>query len=764
MAQRFPRRPTVPAALVAGLILAPAVLAIISPAAARDDEAKKDDEKEEPVDPARELGVRLDEAPELEVALGRAETALREGEWDRAAVILSQAAAKHRGAVRLVPSKSKRVVLYESAGRLIRRHLAELSPDAVAAFDRRFATEAERVVERALQDPGTASLRRVADVFFPTESGARALFEAGSRHLERGDHIRAREVWTELFRHHHDALWRRRAALGCLGLLAADGETASLERFAAEVADSPIGGQRVSFEGALVSIDDVARALIAGRGIPSGGVAPATAPELLVDAAGAVVRPDRTAKVVVPARPTATKPLWDAPLPEGELLAKVAELFRPGVVATEDLAIVHLGRSLFAYSLVDGSDRWTINGYRGLRRHLENVAVSAVPQPPHGLAIDRTRGILYATMSAQVSMANNPMMGAAVKYDAASANVVAVELRTGKRRWQQSLEVDESGLVAAGAPVLVGDVVIVGAFAADSPEEAWVLALSAETGEIVWHRFVGATLPDRYRSRNNAAMARARVMMGAAGVNAGGPMVPPVPTIAARGDSIAISSNGGVLGVLDATDGGVRWLRVYEPSSSRRPEDIAIVLQKRNRRVPRAIAEAPVEPIVRNRRFAPPVWLGDRIVFAPDDLDHLTLADAASGRPVGRSLAHRGRLTAVVGGRVIVVGEQAIDAFALKGLKLTWVYPKRTAAGAKQKLEVAGRPTLAGDHLLVPSDGGILAFGLDGAGPKTLLTFSDAKEQAGSIALVRANAGGRRARMILTASSRRVQAFALPGE
>src|SRR5262249_21682824 len=122
-------------------------------------------------------------------------------------------------------------------------------------------------------------------------------------------------------------------------------------------------------------------------------------------------------------------------------------------------------------------------------------------------------------------------------------------------------------------------------------------------------------------------------------------------------DLILCPTHVGRVVAFDAKTGKVKWTHEYSPLDAKRFPTFA-----------------PEWVVV------PPVVAGDRYVYAPADFPELLCLDVATGKKVWSVKKGDGLYPAVVGDRVLVVGEKTVRAVGLKD-------------GAEQwKLDVPGLP------------------------------------------------------------------------
>ncbi|MEM8874857.1 MAG: PQQ-binding-like beta-propeller repeat protein [Planctomycetota bacterium] len=211
-------------------------------------------------------------------------------------------------------------------------------------------------------------------------------------------------------------------------------------------------------------------------------------------------------------------------------------------------------------------------------------------------------------------------------------------------------------------------------------EECYVLCIDEQSGEIRWAGFVASNASQAMLNRRNNNSQR--------GLSESHP--------ALDGDRLYVSNDAGVIACLDAYDGTVRWLNLYE-------RDLPEAVNNRfNRRRPAPRTPDEFTPATSN----PLIVTQGKLFALPNDGKEALVYDALDGSEVlSVDLEAHGDLNQLIGvaGEQLILGNvRRIDAIAwqeyepdldpLDNVFWNFEFPGET-------VDFIGRPVIAGDHL-----------------------------------------------------------------
>ncbi len=165
--------------------------------------------------------------------------------------------------------------------------------------------------------------------------------------------------------------------------------------------------------------------------------------------------------------------------------------------------------------------------------------------------------------------------------------------------------------------------------------------------------------------------------------------------------TIYVPTGAGMLIALSEADYSLRWLARYDRVEGR--------AGRRNRRQQQFfIGQMQSLPQADEWVASPPIVVGQTVLLAPQDSDKLLAFDRSNGKLKWKARRRRHRY--VVGAdetRVIIAGKE-IEAIRLIDGEPEWEYSPDS--GASSGVFPTGRPILAGAHVLVPTDSGLVTL------------------------------------------------------
>jgi hypothetical protein len=424
--------------------------------------------------------------------------------------------------------------------------------------------------------------------------------------------------------------------------------------------------------------------------------------------------------------------------------------------ATDELLLVHLGKSIFAYwtdddsesGIKEGQEAWVLGGERGITSYLRDVMGSSA-LARYGICIETKQDVRdrrrahdplderekdpcgYATLKAP-SIDESRLMP--------RGRLVCFSVRTGgtmegkKPYWDtQQFEPDESEqpvrrrkkkdeekaaaderktvhLSFIGTPVIGGRRIFCPAADAFEPNETYVAAVDARSGQLLWKRSLATSSP--FNAQTNPW-------------EAAYPRLMPTPSIALANGAVVALSNNGAIAALDPVDGRVLWARTYdrdEDSSGNRqpwrqnPNDVTAAL---------------------SRGYNPPLPLGDMVLALPTDSKFMTLVRLTDGAQLTKPHA-RGKYDYVLGvaqGAIVLAGGEGVGFYGVtrdeKHKRFSIASEKVVTLGERDKLR--GRGVLCKDAVYLPCTKRVLAVRLrDGKRPSAM-QWREPKKEMGDL-------------------------------
>ena len=429
--------------------------------------------------------------------------------------------------------------LLETAGqytdaRLIVWQTIQRSSELQTHYEERYGSLAKRQREQALLPTiNIVKLGRVSQLFFMTEAGLAATLDRAAWHLAHGQFHDARQLLKDAEAHPaiQQPTMTRRHALMLAYTLAAQADTNVNTQAQAQAAIQRY--QRAGGDASTPQAD------IKG----------------LIQQANLLrnERPDPWPKDQ--AMPSMTRPSWQQPAPiwtfeenpdrDNRPRARRSNNQQPvsrpvTVTASEDLLFIHDGLSVSAWDRSSGQSIWKQDS--SLPRHMARWPVNQIAMQLRGMGhrhviADDDR--VYAV----VGWAGGRSRGF---YGGVSpAIMMAFDAQTGEELWAtQAQQVDPSLNQATftGTARVHGDYLftLISRMQSGGFNELYLAALSPETGEPIWHRHIASSSP--HAGRGGESMIYS--------------------------DGLIYVSNGrGVIASLNATDGSLKWARLFNPEN-----------------------------------------------------------------------------------------------------------------------------------------------------------------------------------------------------
>ncbi len=639
-----------------------------------------------------------------------------------------------------VGDKIRNHQLHGPTGWVLRHKLAQLPADGHDAFVKTFAEDAQRRLAAARGTADVTLLLDVGDRYFPLDEGAEALLLVGDLQLERGSLVGAAMAWRSVLELHGTAALRIKAGKRMIALLPLLGDAAT----ALDLAQA-LKLARPSFEGAqaeaVAELEGAAREY-ADR------VAEASAPDIAVDGAGSLapvysaampgvldkrVRlPSDEVKAIDWRTQEQTTNQW------GQQVVPVRRLLS-GHIANEEMVLVHLGKTICAYYMDDddsydppvekGQLAYAFGGHRGIKEYLTDlVGSSCVPR--FGMTIERSR--VYATLKAPPLEGDKPFpRGRLVCF-----NVRSGEGREGKKSYWDTTQFEaqdedqpvrrkkkkdaenandekkELKLSYIGTPIFGGERIYCPAANAQEPNETYVVAVAAKTGELVWKRPLATSAA--FAVQNNPWEAVYPRMM-------------PTPALSLVKGTLVVCSNNGTVQALDPIDGRVHWARTYEPDDQ---------TNVGGRRAWRNVPDESMKQL--SRGYNPPLPVGDMVLVLPVDANYHSLFRLSDGaqltKPRGRDKSDY--VLGVLGGKIVLSGNEGVTFYEVRRERKVSLEPHPGTIGTREAL--MGRGAIVNDTVYIPCKQKICAFRIDDSNhvrkPK-VLDWKDAKKEMGDLVI-----------------------------
>ncbi len=615
--------------------IAALLLAHLARLAAED--AKKKEEAPEPV-------VFFDEETALTDGLKRIDASVAKGDAKGASIWLQKLLNEHGQNVLGAGGD-----LFLPAWQVLSRRAGKLPKDARDTYLGLYAEEGRAHVKAAIAGGDLAAIESAAQAYFPALADAQVV-DAACTLAERGRLAAAEALLEERVLQGAGPAESPVAAMRLALLYAARGDRGSLVALRAALPPAVLSEQlSVGCEprGVGEAIDAWAGAIPVEDGAiassPGGGV---SAPPAARDLAEAPAWSRE-----VPILGAALDGLVDAIYnnsggnPLDTSMPSVQAIFPLTSAITDDLVLVHLGKSLFAYRISDGGLAWTRGGERNLGEFLTS---RTQPGLLRRYAIVAQGALVLSTFEGHSDTGG-------VRND-----LVALSPSDGRVLWK--LDGGNAGKEWSflGVPHLDGDRVYVGAIGTEAREQLTVLCLEAATGKVVWTCKLASTTPPPDQTWSYCPE--------------------PVPVLTTARGLVCVCTGTGAFAAIDPATGAFAWGLKYacSPFDGNQWVDLSQEL----------CWLLPANPLLPS---AEGIWM------APSNAPRFYLVDMVERRI---RLDHRKdaleRYRYLVGRRegALVLGGPEVGIFSpTEGLRHHWQLRDK---------EGMGRPALAGGLLLVP--------------------------------------------------------------
>jgi len=677
---------------------------------------------------------------EIDDMLGKARAAIRDKQYDKAIEILQGLIGSDRRGFYPMGDDERRC---GSVAEAARRVLATMPPEGMDLHARLYDPPARKLLAEAQSAGDEQRLRHVAEEYFQTPSGLRALELLAQRAFEAGAHLEAASAWQRVYRNaapgkadsparqaaramllvkagaaYHLAGAARQAAATCDLLLknhpdargVVAGREVPLVRFLAEALTAPAGAAATS--------RPAQSDWPCPGGAPDGaGVMGDCNVELApLSAATAAQRQARSRELMGLRGQEGPVPAWSGPMGAAvEGGAVVVSIDRPGLpvqkmrlgslvcpLVVGNTVICRWDDELQAASLDTGRPLWRIGDLPLYRRDSDSQRRANRFLPLEGdmgrLTLSAGGGRLYTVCRFQ------PIDPATYRKFAAedpsnSSLLAAVELpkvapdasAAGPGRAPQPKVVWEIGCGRGANDALKGAKYLAAPTYHDGRLHALarlgnrycLFCLDAATGTEVWHTPVGP-VPIAIGDTQAWQAAYVNEMLS----ERGSP-----PSLDDR--RLYVATNAGLVAAFDLADGKPQWSYQYD-SRVCGPVSDTHVLALYEEAFRLLLARRPVAP------QNPVVLLGGRVICLPADANSVLALNAASGELLWQ--ADRGQaqhLTAIDDQRVLLSGPDLTVLRASDGKEL-----KRVRG------EVWGRPAVTPAAVLASVPGGVLRMDL----------------------------------------------------
>lgn len=630
--------------------------------------------------------------------------------------------------------------LHGTTGWVLRRKLAALPPEALDAFAKTFSEDAQRRLAAARGTSDVAGLLDVADRFFPLDEAAEALLTAGDLQLERGLLIGAAMAWRDVLDLHGTASFRLKAGKRLMALLPLLGDAATAHDYARSFKTA-----KASFkENHDAPSEEAVTELEAAANEFAERFADTLAPDIAVDGAGGLA-PIYSAAIpgVVDRRvrlPSDDVKTIDWRTQEqvtnqwGQVVVPVRRLLS-GSFATDEMVMVHLGKSISAYYMDDdesydppvekGQLAYAFGGHRGIKEYLTDVVGSSVVAR-YGIAVEKHR--VYATLKAPPLEVDKPMpRGRLVCFNARTG-----EGRDGKKCYWDTTQSESSDdedqpvrkkkkdaenaneekkelrLSYIGTPIYGGERIYCPAANAQEPNETWVVAVDAKDGRLLWKRILGTSAA--FAVQNNPWEAVY-------------PRIMPTPSLGLMKGALVACSNNGTVQALDPIDGRVLWARTYD-----RDDETAGAAGRRWRAQPDQTQDQ------LRRGYNPPLPVGDMVMVLPVDANYSSLFRLSDGVQLTkpRSREKSDYVLGVLGGKIVLAGLEGVTFYDVRRDRKVTLEPMPGLLG---KEALVGRGAIVHDSVYIPCKQKVFAFRVADTNVKrrTVMEWKDAKKEMGDL-------------------------------
>lgn len=485
--------------------------------------------------------------------------------------------------------------------------LAELPPEALVQYRRKVDPQARRWLDQWRQSHDEADLLRVVRSAYLSSAGDDALWALGETAWDRGDLSAARLYWTQLVPLGQEA----RAAHLPTVLRYPDTDLNIAEVLARLVLCSLLEGDRSRAAEELVRFRELApgaEGVLAGR---QGRLVdlvqqvldestrwdlsnvPDAVPTFGLNSARGGTMPERMElgaskwSHALPANRLPTTDRGSGFLDRGPLS------YNP--VTYGDVVFVNNARSIWAWNLLTGepawpSDRGTAEIYPPAPDDVKSVPSSLCVGAPH-YTMTVAEGRLYARMG---SVVTNPAEGPS-EAELTDSDLVCLDLEHGQGRllWkvssQEQFRDDPNPWRFEGSPVVLGGRAYVALSRRRPQLEFAVACLDASSGAFIWHRPVATSRTTLEDHQNRVSHL----------------------LLTAGAGKLFLSTDGGAILALSASDGRLEWAVTYESNGSTRTVNPASSQQQ---------------------GLLPPLFHEGLLFVAPNDCSRLLCLEADSGR------------------------------------------------------------------------------------------------------------------------------------
>ncbi|GEM_PF-3639700 len=411
--------------------------------------------EEEP--PTDEPVVWFDEESSIEDGLKRVHASVEKDDAKGAAIWLQKLLNEHAAKVMEADDGA-----FLPAWRVLSRRVAALPKSFVEAYVTLYGGEGRTRVASALGARDLAALQAAAQSSFPALDDESLL--AAARALAEGGRLGAAEALLEerVLRSPPSAL---PAAL-LASLYAGRGDRRSLENLRAALPADRLGLPVSVGAQACTLGETVDRALDSLRA--RGPIAPAAGREPVDTPSWSLPVPvlgESFDGLLLTVNNWAGGTRLDASMPAARTLFPLTSAI------TRDLVLVHLGKSLFAYRLADGTLAWTRGGERNLAEFLQARCEPSTTRH-YSIVADAERA--YATFEGR------PLEGKGRN------DLVCVSLADGKTVWKLDAGNLGKDYSFIGIPHVDRDRLYVSVIGTEMREQVFVLCLEAATGKVIW--------------------------------------------------------------------------------------------------------------------------------------------------------------------------------------------------------------------------------------------------------------------------------------
>ena len=459
---------------------------------------------------------------------------VKKGAWERAFKSLEKVlAAKPQG---LMPLEKSGLMVPSQV--LIRKALTDLPAEGKEAYKLFHDAEARGLISKSQEAPAGSpqeieQLSKVYTDLFITSSGDVAADRLGDIFFEQGDMPRAIEAWRAVLQHHPASPLPRARLLAKTAIaLARIARWEEVKQVGQQLTERH-AGEAITLGGKQVAADEHVAALLAS---PEAAAAAQAGPPVDARSATDITLPTGNGK-------ERNEALWQfrffSPADAAIIAAMgnnwgwgmrfpISEMVPPAIADGERVYLNLLGYFI-ALDAKTGKLAWRSSRFHEVTQKLQQNQMISCEQ----YAMIVHQGTLWSVYRdpAQLGQQGQPF------------RIGRRDAKTGAEGWNSSTLPELQPWNMMGAPVPLGDMVVVAAVKPEQATEQYVLGIKADDGKLLWNTHVGTHQMDQSQMYYKRSAQ---------------------PAIVGHGDKIYLETHAGALLELDSKTGAIVWGFQYD--------------------------------------------------------------------------------------------------------------------------------------------------------------------------------------------------------